>query len=129
MTTIFLATVMGWYMVVMSLILFFKQNYLKLVVADIMTEKGLFFIVAIMTFILGLLLVVSHNIWMMGWPVLVTILSWLVLLGGLIRLFFPETVQRIWENAFNNSLLMRVIGVIILILGVYLLLHVYYFRF
>ncbi len=126
MNTIFLATVIGWYLVIFSLFVFFKHEYMKSVVKDIMTNRGQFFIVAVMTLILGLLMVTSHNVWVMGWPVIITIFSWLVLIGGLIRLFCPDTVHKVWKSMFDDRIVTNVIAVVILIIGLYLLLHVYH---
>lgn len=126
MGTIFLATVIGWYMVILSLFIVIRHEQVKLVTADIMSNRGLFFILAIITVILGLCLVASHNLWVLGWPVIITIFSWLVLIGGIIRLFFPENVFDRWRSIFNNPVMMNVIGGVIFIIGLYLLLNVYY---
>ena len=40
--------------------------------------------------VIGLLIVVSHNIWVAEWPVVVTIVGWVVLLQALMRIFFPD---------------------------------------
>jgi hypothetical protein len=41
----------------------------------------------------GLSIVRTHNRWTSGWPVLVTLLGWLAILGGLFRMFAPEAQQ------------------------------------
>jgi hypothetical protein len=45
-------------------------------------------------FVAGLSIVRAHNRWTGGWPVLVTLMGWLFLLGGLIRMFAPVSAQR-----------------------------------
>lgn len=49
-------------------------------------------------FIAGLSIVRAHNRWTVGWPVLVTVMGWLAILGGLIRMFAPEFAQREAKN-------------------------------
>jgi hypothetical protein len=44
-------------------------------------------------FVAGLAIVRVHNRWTVGWPVMVTLLGWGVLLGGLYRMFAPEAQQ------------------------------------
>jgi len=39
----------------------------------------------VLLFVAGLAIVRAHNRWLFGWPVLVTIVGWLCLLGGLAR--------------------------------------------
>ena len=80
MLTTFLATVIGWYMVTFSLLILFKHKHIKSVMTDIIAHPGQFFILALITFILGLLVVVSHNIWVNSWPVSITIFGWIVLI-------------------------------------------------
>jgi hypothetical protein len=45
-------------------------------------------------FIAGLAIVRDHNRWKYGWPVLVTVVGWLLILGGLIRMFAPVFAQQ-----------------------------------
>lgn len=52
--------------------------------------------------ILGVLVVVSHPVWTADWRVVITILGWLVLLKGLMRIFFPETVRRLIQKKQSN---------------------------
>jgi len=41
-------------------------------------------------FVAGLAIVRAHNVWALRWPVLVTLIGWAVLLGGLVRMAYPE---------------------------------------
>ncbi len=42
-----------------------------------------------MLFVAGLSIVRAHNRWKDGWPVLVTLMGWFAILGGLARMFAP----------------------------------------
>lgn len=42
--------------------------------------------------ILGVALILNHNIWDNSWRVIVTILGWGFLCKGIVRLFFPKFV-------------------------------------
>lgn len=50
-------------------------------------------------FVAGLSIVRVHNRWTRGWPLLITLMGWLATLGGLIRMFAPESAQRVAQNA------------------------------
>lgn len=50
-------------------------------------------------FVAGLALVRAHNDWKPGWPVLITLTGWMLLLGGLFRMFAPEARQAAWSPA------------------------------
>ena len=126
MVTLSLASMIGWYMIIFSLLLLCKHEYVRSITDNIMENKGLFFIVTVITVILGLLLVTSHNIWMIGWPVIITIFAWMVLISGLVRLFCPEIVHKIWRSSSYNRTTLNIMGVMFLVVGLYLLSHVNY---
>ncbi len=44
-------------------------------------------------FVGGLAIVRAHNLWTRGWPVSVTLVGWLFILGGLYRIFAPDARQ------------------------------------
>lgn len=41
-------------------------------------------------FVAGLAIIRAHNLWVRGWPVLVTLAGWFLMFLGLFRMFFPE---------------------------------------
>lgn len=46
------------------------------------------------TFLLGLVTVVLHNIWVMDWTVTITILGWVTLFKGIEKIAFPDRVNK-----------------------------------
>lgn len=126
MATIFLATVIGWYLVIISLFLLVQREQVKAIVSDVFAQQGLFFVVAIITVILGLLMVTSHNVWVMGWPVVVTLICWLTLVSGLIRLICPDTAKNMARSFVAHPLRLQITGAVTFLIGLYLLIHVYY---
>ena len=49
----------------------------------------LIFVSGVLMFIAGLAIVRVHNRWEADWTVLVTVLGWIALIGGLARMMFP----------------------------------------
>ena len=42
---------------------------------------------------IGIILIEYHNIWIMNWNVLITIISWLFLIGGVIVVIIPNSLS------------------------------------
>lgn len=124
-TTYFLAAILGWYLVIISLFLICRRENVLGSMNNIIAQPGLLLVVAFITLIIGLLMVLSHNVWVLGWPVLVTLFGWIALLSGLIRLFFPEIVHRIWGKMIIKPELFTGFGVVFFIIGLFLLYQVY----
>lgn len=127
MNTLFLAAIIGWYLVIIGLFLLIRQEDAKAAAANVLANRGLYLVLAIFTLIVGLLLVLGHNIWLWAWPVIVTVIAWLVLISGLLRLFFPDTAVRIGNSFLARPHAMNIAAVIMLIIGLFLLYHVYYY--
>ncbi|WP_298827153.1 hypothetical protein [uncultured Piscinibacter sp.] len=45
-------------------------------------------------FVAGLSIVRAHNRWLLAWPVVVTLMGWFAVLGGLYRMFAPDAALR-----------------------------------
>lgn len=126
MNTNFLATVLGWYLVIVSLLLLTRRDIVVAAMKELMGQRAVMLVVGTITLIIGLLMVVSHNVWVMGWPVIVTVIAWLILIGGLFRLYCPDTVYKIWSKLINKTEVFLTTGVITLIIGLFLLYKVYF---
>jgi len=69
----------------------------------------------------GLTIIRGHNYWTLSWPVLISIIGWFAILGGLSRMFFPEPVQQ----GSGNSLPVLAVQIVLLIIGVVLTFKAY----
>jgi hypothetical protein len=80
-----------------------------------MTEEKIITIcTGYITFLLGLITVVLHNIWVLDWRVAITILGWITLFKGIEKIRFPERVNR---KAQMFKRLEWLWGTIILLIG------------
>ncbi len=68
----------------------------------------------------GLAIVYFHNRWASGWPVIVTILGWLFVLSGFLRMVFPAQLSNIGLKLMQSASFMPVIAVLLLALGAFL---------
>ncbi|HHF7346652.1 TPA: hypothetical protein ACPSKE_002094 [Legionella feeleii] len=124
--TLFLARVIGWYFVIISLYMLCCQQALKAIITDILGQRALMFFIALLTVILGLLLVISHNVWVMGWPVIITLIAWLVLIGGVYRLINPDLLTKVAQWWLRNPAYLIIAAILYLIIGLYLLYRAYF---
>lgn len=125
MNTVFLATAIGWYSIIISAFILLRADQFKAVATDILGNRGLFFTFTLFTYIIALLLVLNHNIWVNHWTVAITIFSWALLLTTLFRLFNMDFVIKKGKSILKHPHALKVPGIISLIFGLYLLFHVY----
>ena len=117
--SLFLAKVVGLYMVVVGFALIFRKELFLAAVDDLLTNPALMVFSTVLSLIIGLLMVVSHNVWVIGWPVLITILGYMSLMKGIIR-FFIVGADRKMAYWFMTGRRLEVVGVINLLIGTYL---------
>jgi len=69
------------------------------------------------TFLLGLVTVIAHNVWVSDWRVAVTILGWMTLLKGATKIAFPGHINK---NAQMFKAQQKLWGGVIFLLGAWL---------
>ena len=69
------------------------------------------------TFLMGLVTVILHNIWVADWRVGVTILGWITLLKGVTKVAFPEHVNKRAQMFKGQTTLW---GAVIFLMGAWL---------
>jgi hypothetical protein len=88
-------------------------------------DPALIFVSGILLFIAGLAIVRVHNRWTNGWPVLVTVLGWLFVLGGLARMFFPTGLAAIAAGIGQFTGAIIAAAIVLLGLGAFLSFQAY----
>jgi len=119
--SIFLAQLFGIYLTVEALVIFGKKKMLLVSIAHFAKNEGLMLGVGAFEFFIGLVLVLSHNIWDGSWPVIITVLSWLILIEGASYLLLPGSMMSRMIKYTNKPSVYMVSGVITLVFGLYLL--------
>jgi len=64
------------------------------ITTDLAHSRALLIVTGMAAMLLGLLIVRTHNVWR-GWPITVTVFGWLALIGGAIRVLFPDAVAQL----------------------------------
>jgi len=119
-TSIFLAKVIGLISVISATAVI--SRYKKSIAFDQEAIKNPLFTYTsgFAIIILGVLLVVSHSVWVFDWRLVITIMGWLVLLKGIGRIFFPDAIGRLIEKKIKNRAF--ILGeVVVFLIGLYLL--------
>lgn len=119
--SIFLARFFGIYLTILAFFYFLRRDYIKIAAEKIFDNEGLVIITAIISLIIGLLIVLSHNVWEFNWRLTLTLIGYLALLKGLVRLFVPHHADKkllLKLLQKDNPIYM---GIICLILGFFLI--------
>lgn len=96
--SLFLAQVIGCYLFLLSLAMLVHQQRFKKVSSDLLSNAALITLSGTVKLALGLMLVIDHNIWVADWPVAITLVGWILLIQGIMKLFFPEAFAKMSKD-------------------------------
>ena len=96
-TSKLLARIMGPVMIVQAIGIVINFAQFQRMYEEFSKSPSLCYLGGLMAFLLGLLVLQFHNRWEAGWPVLITIVSWIALIKGLILMLFPGSVLNVWQ--------------------------------
>jgi hypothetical protein len=88
-TSIFLAKLIGGFLLILGVGLLINRRGVRAIADDFLRSPGLLFLTGLVILPAGLAIVLTHNVWVASWPVLITILGWLCVVSGVIRLLAP----------------------------------------
>jgi hypothetical protein len=88
-------------------------------------DPALIYVSGILIFVAGVAIVRTHNRWTSRWPVLVTVVGWLALLGGLLRMLFPTWLGQLALGFAPRTGSISAAAVVLLVIGVFLFAKAY----
>lgn len=92
--SLFLAKFLGLYLLIVAAIMLLRKEQFEKTFSEIISSNSALAILGILNLFGGLALVVGHSVWEMSWRVIITIIGYLSIFQGIVRLAFPEEVQK-----------------------------------
>jgi hypothetical protein len=119
-TSLFLARLLGPILLTVSAALLINPVNMRAMATDFLDHRGLIFLAGILTLLGGLAIVLTHNVWELGWPVLITIFGWLSVIGGVFRVVFPDNVKSIGQSMLEKPGILTGVAVVEGLIGAWL---------
>jgi hypothetical protein len=80
----------------------------------------LFYLSGLLSLLAGLAIVNLHNTWYADWRVILTVLGWLMTIGGFIRIVVPQIAVAVGSNIYGGRANTIVAALIVGALGAFL---------
>ena len=94
-TSIFLAKLIGPIFLAVGIGLIVNAAVYKTLAEEFLRSHALIYLSGLLTMTAGMALVLSHNVWVADWRVVITLLGWLAAIGGAARIVVPQGSQKI----------------------------------
>ena len=119
-TSKWIAGLMGPTFVAMAAALLINLNSMPELTEEISHEPMLILVSGTLLFIAGLAILRVHNRWAADWSTVVTVLGWLAILAGLVRMLFPIELATVIPGIGQRSDVIGPALVVFLLLGIFL---------
>ena len=115
-----LAGLIGPTLIALAAALLINLGSISTLVESVSRDPALVLVSGVLSFVAGLAVVRVHNHWAGDWAVLVTILGWLLLVGGLVRILFPIWLAGMAANLAQNTGFIAGEAVVLLVIRAFL---------
>lgn len=116
--TILVAKILGVYLVVSGLFIFFRGKTLPHILRDFFAHPAIVYLTGVILIFLSSMYLIQYNVWDGTWRTLVTFFVWLVMLKGLGYIFLPKMLDEMAVKRFRGSF--GVYGFVAIVIGLYL---------
>lgn len=119
-TSTLFAKFMGPVMLVGGIAMLANRKHMVAIAEDLLASPALIYLAGVLALLLGLTVVIFHNVWTAGWPVIITVYGWIALVAGVVRMVFPALVKKMGGWIMMRDVFMTVAGIINVGLGAFL---------
>lgn len=115
---IFFAKLLGLYLLIVSLLWLFRKNELRASFKQSVGNSGFLALSGEIDLIFGLIIAIVHTYWEWSFVGIITVIGYLLILKGILRLAYPEKVKKCYAKMSDQGLIISL--TIMLIVGAYL---------
>ncbi|GAB4234874.1 MAG: hypothetical protein Kow0032_18990 [Methyloligellaceae bacterium] len=119
-SSILIARFIGPVMLLTGISLFVNGDRFSRIFTELSESPGLIFIAGILALVLGIALVTFHNIWVMDWRAFITVYGWLALIGGVVRILFPDVAIKLGRRIMGHAMTIRLLAGLNILIGGFL---------
>jgi hypothetical protein len=117
---VLIARLVGPLFVVIGLGVLLNARFYQGAIIEAVHSPTLVYLSGIASLLAGLAILNAHREWTAGWPVIITILGWLCVIGGIVRIVLPRVIERFATSIYSTPTALMIVGAIVLVVGGYL---------
>jgi len=117
LTSVYLARLIGPVMLAAGIGALVNAATFRVIIGEFLKSPALMYLSGLIIMPAGLAIVLAHRVVAPDWRLLITLIGWLMLVGGAIRIALPDTVIRIGRSFLDRPGALTVAAAIWLIAG------------
>lgn len=106
--------------IAVAVALLINRHAVAELVTGVLNRPEFIFFSGILTLLAGLAIVRAHNVWTDEWTIIITILGWLCVIGGFVRIIWPHQVTTLRGSVAGSENALTAWALVALLLGAFL---------
>jgi hypothetical protein len=119
-TSTYLAKLIGPIFLTIGIGMLVNGRFYRDLITEALASHVLIYLSGVLTLLAGIAIVMAHNRWSGGWPVVITVLGWLMVIGGVIRIVAPQLVQIAAGTVYSGHAAIILAAILCVVLGGFL---------
>lgn len=119
--SIILAKILGFYFLALGLGFFINTARFKSIYKQASRDENFLLLGSLIALLIGAVIVSLHNVWVLEWPLIITILGWWSLVKGFAFFTYPNTMKYFSFLEDQPNLFYQIISILYIFLGLFLL--------
>lgn len=119
-SSLLLARLIGPLLVVVGVGVLLNRRHYATMMQRFLDNTELYYFSGVLAFLVGEVLVLFHNLWVWDWRVVITVIGWMSLAKGAVRIVFPAIGLRFAASFTESDRYLNVGAVLIVVFGVWL---------
>jgi hypothetical protein len=105
-TSIFLARLIGPVMALVGVSVLANEAAFRKLAQEFLRSPALIFLSGMILMPAGLAVVLSHNVWVANWTVIITLLGCIAVINGAVRVFAPDRATKLGKKVLSYNFTM-----------------------
>ena len=116
-TSIFVAKLLGPIFVLVGIAIMSKPEAFRALLKEFIASRALMYLAGVLGLVGGLALVLTHNVWVLDWRLIITLIGWLSIARAVVTIFQPQLIVSLGLKAIEHRTVFFGAAVIDLVIG------------
>jgi len=125
-TSFFIAKLLGPTFAIIGLSVLLRERAFKAILKDAVQSPALLYFSGFLSFVSGLALILTHNIWSLDWRLLITLIGWIAAVRGFVTIFQPQWASALFATFMERQSIFYSAAAVNVLLG-FVLIYLGYF--
>lgn len=118
--SIFIAKLLGPLYGILGIALMFKAPMFRTLLQEFLRSPTLLYLAGFLGLLGGMALVLTHNVWVLDWRIIITLIGWLTIVRAVVTIFQPQQIVALGSRILEHEGIFPAAAVINLIIGLVL---------